>query len=248
MIEPIWRRYDTIGTGYRGPRSPDLRIAAAISAEWGDAQRIVNIGAGAGSYESTDRMVVAVEPSRTMLRQRPRGAAPAIEARAEALPFPDDTFDLATAYLTIHHWADIPRGLAEAQRVAKRVLLLTWIGFPERFWLLDYFPEIETIDLALFPTIEELGAMLGGVRAVPLPIPRDCTDGFLCAYWARPEAYLDPGVRNAISTFSLIKGTDPGVVRLARDLHSGEWERRYGEIRTAESPDFGYRLVVTNAE
>ena len=249
MIEPTYRRYDSIGSGYRGPRTPDPRIQAAIKAEWRGARSIVNIGAGAGSYEPSDRTVIAVEPSQTMLAQRPSSAAPATCARAEALPFADGTFDLATAYLTIHHWEDIARGLAEARRVANRVLLLTWIPYPEPFWLMDYFPEIEAFDLGQFPTIEALAEMLGEVDATPVPIPRDCIDGFLCAYWARPRAYLDPEVRKAISSFARLDPTviAAGIDRLAADLDSGEWERQYGGQMQAESRDYGYRLVSTRA-
>ncbi len=240
--------YDSIGTRYNAHRRPDPRIAGAIHEELGEAVRIVNLGAGAGSYEPKDRELIAVEPSGTMISQRPPGSAPVVQARAESLPFRDDAFDVAMALLSIHHWSDIGSGLREARRIAKKkVVLLTWIGFCQDFWLLDYLPQIRTIDEPLFPSVEELGRILGPVRAIPVPIPHDCTDGFLCAYWRRPGAYLDRDVRSAISTFARVRDYEDGLRSLEQDLRSGEWERRYAYLSDCEDMDCGYRVVVWEA-
>jgi SAM-dependent methyltransferase len=247
MVTPL---YDAIGKRYHAYRLPDKRIAALISRELDDARRVVNIGAGAGSYEPADREVVAVEPSRVMIdERRGRTGAAVVCARAESLPFRQDAFDCATAILTIHHWSDIERGLSEALRVAKgKIVLLTWIGFTSDFWLLDYFPEIGSIDEPLFPSIERLSSLIGPVRSVVVPIPHDCTDGFLCAYWRRPEAYLDEGKRSAISTFSRVDGVEEGLARLKDDLSTGRWRERYGDLLEKDEIDFGYRLVVSGED
>ncbi len=240
--------YDGIGKHYRNYRMPDTRIGAVLSREIGDARTVVNIGAGLGSYEPRDRTVVAVEPSRVMIDQRGRSGTAVVQARAEALPFRHDTFDCALAVLTIHHWSDIERGLREALRVARRkVVLLTWIGFTSPFWLLDYLPRIKAIDEPMFPSLDQLSAWLGPIRSVVVPIPHDCTDGFLCAYWRRPAAYLDEGIRSAISTFARIKDTEEGLDRLKADLSTGLWYERYGDLLGKEEIDFGYRLVVFDA-
>lgn len=205
------------------------------------------MGAGAGSYEPRDRHVVAVEPSLTMIRQRPVDAAPAVRAVAAALPFRDASFDAALAILTIHHWPDLGRGLAELARVARRrVVLLTHDPAEFGFWLFDYFPELSRIDRRILPTLDELRGALGAVSVFDVPVPRDCTDGFLGAYWCRPEAYLDAGVRSAISSFAKLAPAEleDGLARLAGDLRTGAWERRHGSLRTRESVDLGYRLVV----
>jgi SAM-dependent methyltransferase len=241
--------YDTIGARYSDYRHPDPRIATALNAELGQAVNIVNIGAGVGSYEPQDRDLVAVEPSQVMISQRAKNGAPIVQARAESLPFKDAAFDAATAILTIHHWSDIERGLLEACRVARsRVVLLTWVGFGQDFWLLDYLPQIREIDEPLFPSIEDLAHCLGPVRVTPVPIPQDCTDGFLCAYWRRPYSYLDEGVRSAISTFSRVLDIHDGLRQLEEDLKSGVWQRRYGHLFQADRMDFGYRLVVCEKE
>jgi SAM-dependent methyltransferase len=241
--------YDKIGTKYSDYRRPDPRIASAILNEIGDAHRIVNIGAGVGSYEPSDRRVVAVEPSRVMISQRPESGAPVIQAHAENLPFRDGAFDVATAILTIHHWTDFEKGLQEAYRVAtRRIVMLTWIGFVEDFWLLDYLPNIREIDEPLFPSIDRLSQILGSIRVLPALIPYDCTDGFLCAYWRRPHAYLDENVRSAISTFSRITDIWDGLQRLQKDLESGLWHQRYQELLHKDYMDFGYRLVVCDKE
>jgi len=237
--------YDQIGAGYNAHRRPDLRIGAAILDALGPACSVVNVGAGAGSYEPADRAVVAVEPSTAMIRQRPSGRAPVVQASATALPFRDGAFDAALAVLTVHHWPDRAQGLVELRRVARdRVVILTWDPESTGFWLVeDYFPAL-AMDRAIFPPLEELRRILGPIEAHPLPIPHDCVDGFLGAYWRRPHAYLDPGVRGAISTFSKIGEVEAGVARLRQDLEDGTWARRHGHLSTRSALDLGYRLIV----
>jgi SAM-dependent methyltransferase len=241
--------YDRIGARYTATRRPDPRIALAIDAALGDARTLVNVGAGAGAYEPRDRRLVAVEPSWAMIGQRPAGAAPCVRAVAEHLPFRDRAVDACLAVLTLHHWADRAAGLAELRRVARRrVVVLTWDPASRgEFWLTaEYFPAILDLDLPRFPSMGALERSLGPVRAIPLPIPHDCQDGFLGAFWRRPEAYLDPAVRGAMSGFTLL---DPevvrrGVARLGEDLRAGRWAARHGALRERESLDLGYRLVV----
>ncbi len=237
--------YDEIGVGYANFREPDHRIDEAIRYGLGDAQAIVNVGAGAGSYEPADRFVVAVEPSMTMLKQRFSAAGPAIQATAAALPFKANVFDAALAILTIHHWPDRAAGLNELRRVSRsRVVILTWDPSSPGFWLTDYFPEILDMDRPIFPSLDELERELGPTLVVNVPIPHDCTDGFLGAYWRRPGAYLDERVRSAISTFSKLQNPTPGLTKLRDDLDSGRWRERYGEILNEYALDLGYRLIV----
>lgn len=238
--------YDSIGRGYAVHRRPDPRIARRIAEALGDALSVVNVGAGAGSYEPADRAVVAVEPSGEMVRQRAADAAPAVRARAEQLPFRDRAFDAAMATLTIHHWADAARGLAEMRRVAReRVAILTWDPGHAGWWLVrDYFPEIPVMDRAVFPSLEVMRAALGPFEVHTIPVPADCVDGFLGAYWRRPEAYLDDGVRGAISTFAKLTDVDARIARLRADLADGRWQARNDELLALDELDLGYRLVV----
>ncbi len=243
--------YDLIGRGYDQHRRPDRRIAACILAALGDAGSVVNVGAGTGSYEPRDRLVAAVEPSGVMIAQRPSDAAPVVRGSAEALPFGNGAFDAATALLTVHHWADFRRGLAEMRRVARRrVVVLTWDrdGFGDGFWLArDYLPEVREAEQGL-ATLHEIVAALGTCSIQPVPVPHDCTDGFFGAFWRRPEAYLDAGVRASISALARLgeASVRPAIERLAGDLASGAWERRYGHLRVLEEIDLGYRLVVSS--
>ena len=239
--------YDSIGRGYRRRRRPDPRVAARVSRALGSASSVVNVGAGAGSYEPRDRHVVAVDPSLVMIRQRDPAAPPAICGSATSLPFRDGTFDASLAILTIHHWPDRARGLDELRRTARRrVVVLTWDPSSPGFWLTDYFPHIREIDRRIFPSLEELGHHLGRTEVQNVPVPHDCTDGFLGAYWRRPAAYLDADVRGAISSFAKLGETEKesGLERLRRDLASGEWHRRHGEILDRSELDLGYRLVI----
>jgi SAM-dependent methyltransferase len=240
--------YDEIGLGYGSYRRPDPRLADSILGALGDADTVVNVGAGAGSYEPSDRRVVAVEPSLAMIRQRRAGSAPVVQASATHLPFRDAAFAAALAVLTVHHWPDRVRGLAELARVARRrVVIVTYDPAASGFWLVDdYFPEIGEIDRRIMPPMEEIRGMLGDVEVRPLPVPHDCIDGFLGAYWRRPHAYLDAGVRGAISSFSMIGDVEPGLARLRGDLEDGTWERRHGHLLRRAEADLGYRLVVAN--
>ncbi|MCX6024504.1 MAG: methyltransferase domain-containing protein [Chloroflexi bacterium] len=238
--------YDRIGLGYSGYRRPDPRIAAAILRALGGAASVVNVGAGAGSYEPEDRPVVAVEPSLAMIRQRPPGAAPAVQASAAALPFAEGAFAAGLAVLTVHHWPDQAAGLAELARVTReRIVMLTWDIEAPLFWLIeDYLPANQEIDAAIFPKMEVWNGILGDIEVVPVPVPHDCTDGFLGAYWRRPHAYLDPGVRGAISSFAKLGNVDDALERLRSDLADGTWERRHGDLLTRSELDLGYRLVI----
>lgn len=237
--------YDEIGVGYAKLRAPDLRIERAIRQGLGDARAIVNVGAGTGSYEPADRFVVAVEPSMTMLKQRSPEAGPAIQATAAALPFNADVFDAALAILTVHHWPDRGAGLNELRRVSRsRVVIFTWDPSSHGFWLTDYFPQILDIDRPIFPSLDELQMTLGSTRVIDVPIPHDCSDGFLGAYWRRPESYLDARVRSAISTFSKLQNTAPGLIELRDDLESGRWHERYGDLLAESELDLGYRLII----
>jgi len=241
--------YDRIGRSYARHRRPDRRIAARIVAALGDARSVVDVGAGTGSYEPRDRLVVAVEPSWVMIAQRTPDAPPVVRGHAETQPFRDDGFDAAMALLTVHHWTDFRRGLAEMQRVAcRRVVVLTWDRelVADAFWLArDYFPEVREAERGL-ATLDEIAAALGSCTVQAVPISHDCTDCFFGACWRRPEAYLDPGVRASISGLARLDEATvrPAIERLAADLASGAWDRRYPHLRGLEEIDLGYRLVV----
>jgi hypothetical protein len=207
---------------------------------------VVNVGAGTGSYEPADRDVVAVEPSEAMIAQRPAGAAPVVRAHAEALPFADGSFDAAMAVLTDHHWGDRCAGLRELRRVARRAVVLTFDpAFTDAFWLVaEYLPGFRELPGL---TVDELAACLGGADIVPVPVPADCTDGFLGAFWRRPEAYLDPRVRAAISVFARVPPgeVDACVRALRADLESGAWRERHADLLGLDELDLGYRLLVS---
>lgn len=239
-------KYDAIGINYAQLRKPDLRIVAAIHGALGRAETVLNVGAGTGSYEPLDRSVTAVEPSLEMIRKRGSSAGEVIQASADNLPFDDDAFDASMAILTVHHWPDKAAGFREVRRVTRgRIIVLTFDP-SHRPWLTDYLPELAALDEAQMPAMADYRKWLGDVQVAPVLVPHDCTDGFLYAYWRRPEAYLDARIRSGSSSFWAIGEVEAGLQRLKQDLQSGEWERRYAELLTFDAYDAGYRLVVAD--
>jgi SAM-dependent methyltransferase len=241
-------RYDTIGVGYTDFRRADPRIAAQIWSAVGDARTIVNIGAGTGSYEESARPMVAVEPSAVMISQR-HTAVPVVRAAAEHLPFPDNSFDVGLALMTVHHWEDKRQGLRELRRVARRQVVFTYDpDMHDRLWVFtEYVPAALSLEdqAPLDLVVEELGAD----EVTVVCTPADCTDGFGSAYWQRPEQYLSPQVRANISAFARLDQAvvEAGMAQLARDLESGEWHRRHADLLTRDSIDGGLRLVVAGS-
>ncbi len=237
--------YDVIGLDYARLRRPDPRIAACIDGALGPARSVLNVGAGSGSYEPAGRAVTALEPSAEMIRQRALGAAPVVQGVAEELPFADDSFDAVMAVLTVHHWTDKARGMQEMRRVSRGpIVILTHDPAFRDFWLLDYFPELAALDAGQMPPLDDYQRWLGNAAITPVPVPHDCQDGFLAAYWRRPAAYLDPHVRSAISSFWKIGDLSSGLARLQGDLDSGAWAQKYHDLAHQDALDCGYRLVV----
>ncbi|HAA12080.1 MAG TPA: SAM-dependent methyltransferase [Cytophagales bacterium] len=238
--------YDEIGKAYVATRRTDPRIADQLHAELAGATKIINIGAGAGSYEPEGIDLIAVEPSTKMIAQRPKEAHPVVKASAEALPFEDNSFSHALTILSIHHWQDQTRGFREINRVTThKFIALTWDPTAEPFWLTrDYFPEGYAMDLKIFSPLEYFDDHFEEVKVTPLLIPHDCQDGFLAAYWKRPQAYLDPVVRQSISTFAKLDDVTEGLQKLETDLNSGAWADRNQDLLEQSELDAGYRIVT----
>lgn len=245
--------YGSAGVRYAEFRQPEPVIAAQILRSLGDAKRVLNVGAGAGSYEPTDREVVAVEPSATMRAQRPPHLSKAIDAVAENLPFADNEFNAAMATFTVHQWENLEQGISELKRVTCGPIVIM-AADPDHLhdiWVAEYAPEPLNIEMKRFPRIERIVEFLSGsTRIEPVPIPMLCRDGFTEAYYGRPERFLEPAVTGAMSSWTL---TDPEILSrfrtdLARDLGNGEWDRRFGHLRTQPQYDGALRLIIREGD
>lgn len=244
-MEKLRERYDNVGVGYSTQRQPDQRIFEFIQAVLGSAESILNVGAGTGSYEPIHVPTVAVKPSYEMIQPR-LNKNNVVQGSAEALPFKDAAFDATLAVLTVHHWTNLNQGLQECARSSRRtVTIVTWDPDLPGFWLTqDYFPEILEFDRSIFPSMEELRKHLGPITVQDIPIPANCVDEFLGAYWQRPAAYLQEQVRSGMSSFSRIPTSVERLEMLKRDLESGAWYQAHGQLLTQESLNLGYRLVT----
>jgi Methyltransferase domain len=229
--------YGVIGKRYADFRQPDPRIAQLIEDALGHARTVLNVGAGTGSYEPTGRIVTAVEPSASMRNQRPAGLPPAIDAVAEHLPFPEDSFDASMSTFSVHQWKDLDAGLRELRRVTRGPVAIMTCEPAELdcFWLQHYCPEVLAVEATRYPPTRKIAAALGRQSEVlPVPIPLDCTDGFNEAYYGRPEMLLSAEARLACSAWSFV---DSALVQrfeksLRADLNSGKWDTRFGHLRS----------------
>ncbi len=244
--------YSVIGRGYAAYRQPEPQFMASIEDALGSARTVLNVGAGAGSYEPRDRQVTAVEPSESMRAQRPTWLVKAVDAFAEDLPFADDSFDAAMATFSVHQWTNLEAGLREMRRVTRGpVVILTCDPMLlDRFWLHEYAPETIEVEADRYPSPSRIAEILGAdpdVSITHVPIPLLCSDGFGEAYYGRPERLLEPGARLANSAWSFVDPSvaDRFVARLSADLQSGEWDRRFGRLRA--QPHFYGSLVLVIA-
>ncbi len=241
--------YARHGHGYGLRRRAEPRIARLVAGALGPARTVLNVGAGAGSYEPVDRRVIAVEPSEAMIAQRPPPTTNVIRAVAGALPLADAAVDASMATVTIHQWPDPAAGLAEMRRVtAGPVVVLTFDPtLLAGLWLMDYVPELLEAEARRYPTVPDLLACLGpDTEVLPVPVPFDCTDGFTEAFYGRPEAFLDPQVRQAQSAWTFVgAGVEARFVdQLTEDLASGRWDDRHGQLRRQPAYHGAVRLVV----
>lgn len=242
--------YDKGGHFYAGVRRPDPRIARIIHAALGDAKTVLNIGAGAGSYEPTDRYVVPLEPSEVMRKQRPKHLAPALIGTADSIPFDDGAFDASMAVLTVHHWKDRAKCLLEIRRVTKgQIVIMTFDPDAQtEFWMGDYAPELVEVEHTRYGSIKSITDVLGGnCQIQPIAVPKNCMDGFQVAFYARPEAFLEKAVRKSQSAWGFISPeVENRIVKtISDDLASGMWDQKYGHLRNRETINCQLRLIVS---
>ncbi len=243
-------KYDEIGINYALKRKSDPRIASQILERLEGAQKVVNIGAGTGSYEPEHIDLIAVEPSIEMINQRSSNAHSVVQGSAESLPFPNNSFTHALTILSMHHWVNREQAFKEINRVAtEKFIAITWNPDSDPFWLTrDYFPEIFDLDKRIFPNIKEFESHFDNIEIDPLLIPEDCIDGFLAAYWKRPSAYLDVNVRNSISSFSKISNLSKGLDKLKSDIDSKKWFHTNESILSKSMLDAGYIIITANTK
>jgi SAM-dependent methyltransferase len=133
-------------------------------------RRVLDIGCGTGraleALAARGSRVWGVEPEPEMAALARERVSTVKVASAEGLPFKDGWFERALMWLVVH-LVDRPRAFSEAARVLVpdgRLAIGTF--HPEhfeRYWLKPFFPSLEAIDKARFPTPDELDAELTAV-------------------------------------------------------------------------------------
>ena len=241
--------YGRVGAVYSAFRQPEPSIAALIESRLGAAITVLNVGAGAGSYEPLTRQVTPVEPSAEMRALRPGHLARAIDATAERLPFDDNSFDASMSTFSVHQWSDAVQGLREMRRVTRGpvVILSCDPSMVDQFWLNRYAPLVLAAEKKRYPAIDLLSQALGGaVSVLEVPIPLLCRDGFNEAYYGRPELFLETPARLACSAWSFVDASETArnVEQLRADLASGQWDRCHGELRHQALYLGSLRLIV----
>jgi SAM-dependent methyltransferase len=214
---------------------------------------VLNVGAGAGSYEPQDRYVVALEPSAAMRAQRPAHLVPAIHGIAEDLSLDDQSVDASMALVTVHQWSSLQKGLSELCRVTRGPILILTSDRDalDRYWLADYVPELIAVEYHRYPPLQKIRDGLRGIVKIHnVPIPIDCVDGFTEAFYARPEKFLSPEVRKAQSAWGFVEDEIEKhfVSTLADDLQSGTWDKRYGQWRDKPFYEGSLRLIVSHPD
>jgi ubiquinone/menaquinone biosynthesis C-methylase UbiE len=256
--------YDLIGKTYAQTRKSDPRITEKlleilVSSQ---ASTIADIGAGTGSYASVlaecGYRVFAIEPSETMRSQAiAHPAVTWLDGYAENLPLPAQSVDAAIIMLALHHFLDYRQALNEIHRVVGNGQMIFFTYDPimvSGFWLTEYFPSFIRDVESTFPPISKLVKEIqmitdSVVNVIPFPLPNDLSDSFAAVGWARPELYLNSGIRNGISSFSKINVDElnSGLSRLGEDLERGRWDHKYGHLRQQSQYDVGYRFVHRSA-
>jgi ubiquinone/menaquinone biosynthesis C-methylase UbiE len=252
--------YDTIGKTYSATRRPDPRIAARLIEllSLPPGSLVADIGAGTGNY-SLELVrggfpCVAIEPSLEMTRQaEPHPQVRWVLGRAESIPLPDKSVSACVSVLSYHHFEDRRTALTEMLRIAGAGPLVFFTFCPKRlsmFWLYRYFPTMLADARSCFHTAEATAAEMThwSNRTATLhwfPLPGDLDDLFAAAAWRQPELYLDPHVRQGISSFAKVPPPEleAGLMHLAADLADGSWDRELGELRERETLEAGYVFI-----
>ncbi|MDF1657891.1 MAG: methyltransferase domain-containing protein [Verrucomicrobiales bacterium] len=256
--------YDHIGKGYTRTRNADPRIAKELEKLLGlhEGSKVLDVGAGTGNYScalaEAGYHVTALEPSKVMCAQGKQHSRLCwVEGNAEDLPFEAKNFDAVVMTLSMHHFEDWKASIREAVREAVRVagngpvVIFTFDpDFESGFWLLDYFPDLAEQAKEWFPKIADMEDFVieeidGELELVRFPLPFDIQDHFAAAGWARPEVYLEEQYRSGISHFA--SGDQEQIredaVRLSRDLESGLWDRKFGELRNSKILEVGFLFM-----
>ncbi|EAL65475.1 hypothetical protein DDB_G0283975 [Dictyostelium discoideum AX4] len=239
---------------YNVYRQPEPEISNLIHKAFGESKSILNVGAGAGSYEpkqgENGYTITAVEPSASMRELRPKEFSVAIDAFVENLPFNNNQFEASMSTFSIHQWSNIEAGLKEMRRVTKnQVILLTCDPkLVQDFWLNEYAPGVLGAEAKRYPTIEKISEFLGGeIEVISIPLPLLCKDGFNEAYYGRPEMFLNPSARGSCSAWTFVdEPTRQSYLNhLKNDLESGEWDKKYSNLRTQSHYNGSLILIIS---
>ncbi len=253
--------HDNIATAFSSARRADARIIDTLISAL-DVKRgahIADIGAGTGNYSNaladSGLYMSAIEPSEAMLRQAIKHKnVKWYLARAEALPLYRESLDGIISVSAIHFFSNLMDASKEMARVCASGRIIIFTCDPrlsEEFWLSEYFPEMIRRRYCTYANIFQMMKIIEGLTArkgmiIRFPVPHDITDTFAGSGWRRPWLYLDDQVRNSMSEFTMASQdeVDRGLIKLARDIESGEWTKKNSCLLEMNDYDLGYRFIV----
>ncbi len=238
MTTPI---YDKIGTNYNDTRTADAYIAGRLHALLAPVKggKYIDIGCGTGNYlrALTDMGVVftGVEPSAVMIENARLNnpGTEMVQAKAEHIPLPDNSFDGGMGTFTVHHWDDLAQGFKELHRILKAGSNFVLLSFTpqqlQNYWLFHYFPNTMQRSSEVVLSIPEMTALFEeagftNVMTEKYFVHEGLTDHFLYSNKYKPEQYLIPEIRNGASSFTVYADqpeVDKGLIALEMDIQSG---------------------------